>query len=43
MKQAYDFAAEHVGIDFHSTPLWTDYINFLKSEYVFVVYITYAL
>jgi cleavage stimulation factor subunit 3 len=32
MKQAYDFAAEHVGIDFHSTTLWADYINFLKSE-----------
>ena len=34
MKQAYDFALEHVGIDFHSTALWTDYIQFLKSEYV---------
>jgi hypothetical protein len=34
MKQAYDFAAEHVGIDFHSTTLWADYINFLKSEWV---------
>lgn len=34
MKQAYDFALEHVGIDFHSTTLWTDYISFLKSEYV---------
>ena len=34
MKQAYDFAVEHVGIDFHSTTLWADYINFLKSEYV---------
>ncbi|CAI7991638.1 Cleavage stimulation factor subunit 3 [Geodia barretti] len=32
MKQAYDFAVEHVGIDFHSTTLWADYINFLKSE-----------
>ena len=34
MKQAYDFAVEHVGIDFHSTTLWADYINFLKSEWV---------
>jgi cleavage stimulation factor subunit 3 len=32
MKQAYDFALEHVGIDFHSTTLWADYIHFLKSE-----------
>ena len=36
MKQAYDFAVEHVGIDFHSTTLWADYINFLKSEYVLI-------
>ena len=34
MKQAYDFALEHVGIDFHSTAIWADYIHFLKSEYV---------
>lgn len=34
MKQAYDFALEHVGIDFHSTTLWADYVHFLKSEYV---------
>lgn len=37
MKQAYDFALEHVGIDFHSTTLWTDYIAFLKSEYVICI------
>lgn len=36
MKQAYDFAVEHVGIDFHSTTLWADYISFLKSEYVYL-------
>ena len=34
MKQAYDFALEHVGIDFHSSTIWADYIHFLKSEYV---------
>jgi len=32
MKQTYEFALEHVGIDYHSTTVWVDYINFLKAE-----------
>ena len=32
MRQTYEFALEHIGMDYHSTPLWMDYITFLKLE-----------
>lgn len=32
MIQTYEFALEHVGIDFHSAQVWLDYLDFLKSE-----------
>lgn len=32
LKQTYEFALDHVGIDFHSTSIWIDYISFLKKE-----------
>jgi len=32
MRQTYEFALEHVGIDFHSASIWLDYIHFLQSE-----------
>ena len=32
MRQTYDFALEHVGIDYHATAIWQEYIQFLKSE-----------
>lgn len=31
MAQAYDFALDKMGMDILSYPVWTDYINFLKS------------
>ncbi len=31
MRQTYEFALEHIGIDYHSTPLWLDYLTFLKT------------
>ncbi len=32
LRQTYEFALDHVGIDYHSTSIWTDYITFLKNE-----------
>ena len=32
MRQTHEFALEHVGIDFHSSTIWLDYIHFLQSE-----------
>lgn len=31
---AYEFTLEHVGIDFNSSQIWMDYINFLASSEV---------
>lgn len=31
MAQAYDFALDHMGMDFFSYSIWTDYIVFLKN------------
>uniref|UniRef100_A0A224YTP4 Cleavage stimulation factor subunit 3 n=1 Tax=Rhipicephalus zambeziensis TaxID=60191 RepID=A0A224YTP4_9ACAR len=31
MAQAYDFALDKMGMDILSYPIWSDYINFLKS------------
>ena len=31
MAQAYDFALDHMGMDFYSYSIWTDYILFLKN------------
>ena len=31
MAQAYDFALDHMGMDFFSYSIWTDYILFLKN------------
>ena len=31
MAQAYDFALDHMGMDFFSCSIWTDYILFLKN------------
>ena len=30
MAQAYDFALDKMGMDFHSFTIWSDYITFLK-------------
>ncbi|XP_019857540.1 PREDICTED: cleavage stimulation factor subunit 3 [Amphimedon queenslandica] len=32
LKNAYDFTLEHMGIDFYSTPIWMEYLDFLNSE-----------
>ena len=32
LRQAYEFSLDHIGIDFHSTSLWNEYITFLKAE-----------
>lgn len=34
LRQAYEFTLNHIGIDYHSSSLWTDYIAFLQQEYV---------
>ena len=31
MAQAYDFALDKMGMDFHSYSIWNDYIMFLKN------------
>jgi hypothetical protein len=31
VKKAYEYALERVGFDIDAAPLWTDYIDFLKS------------
>ena len=32
MRQTYEFAVDHVGIDFHSGSVWLEFITFLKEE-----------
>lgn len=32
MRQTYEFALDHIGMDYHATPLWSEYISFLKTE-----------
>ena len=32
MQQTYEFALEHVGIDFHSSSVWLEYLDYLKSQ-----------
>lgn len=32
MRQTYEFALDHVGIDFHSGSIWLEFIAFLKEE-----------
>ncbi len=32
LRQTYEFALDHVGIDYHSTSIWSEYIAFLKNE-----------
>ena len=37
MRQTYEFALEHIGMDYHATPLWSEYIGFMKAEYVIIL------
>ena len=32
LRQTYEFALDHVGIDFHSGSVWLDFIAFIKEE-----------
>ena len=32
VKRAYEFALEHIGMDIASTPIWMDYLAFLKAQ-----------
>lgn len=32
--KAFEFVLEHIGMDVHSSPIWTEYIAFLKAEEV---------
>ena len=32
--KAFEFALEHIGMDITSSPIWTDYIAFLKADEV---------
>lgn len=32
MRQTYEFALDHIGIDFHSGSVWLEFITFLKEE-----------
>lgn len=34
LRNAYEFTLEHMGLDFHSSPIWMEYIEFLHQEYV---------
>ena len=34
MAQAYDFALDHMGMDFYSYSIWTDYILSIKNVQV---------
>ncbi|XP_037072313.1 protein suppressor of forked-like [Pollicipes pollicipes] len=31
MAQAYDFALDKIGLDYHSFPVWSEYVAFLKA------------
>ena len=31
ISQAFEYALQHVGLDFHSTHIWQDYLNFVKK------------
>ena len=32
--EAYEFAIQQIGLDIGSTPIWMDYLNYLKKEEV---------
>lgn len=36
LRQTYEFALDHVGIDFHSGSVWLDFLAFIKEEWVTV-------
>ena len=31
MAQAYDFALDKIGMDYHSFPVWHEYLSFLRA------------
>lgn len=39
IEDAYEFALTHVGMDVASTPIWTDYLNFLREQKVNIIFV----